>query len=369
MTTDPIAELRSATGSLISLYAQRPAPGGFGALLADLLRPIRAKADQADRGLAKSVRADIDRIRELAERLESEAAPAYAIFASDRDGLFVVEALAHDAPDVARVGPRPYLRPLRVAPRELRSGVLVADRVVARVFVVTGSMVDELGEEIHADPGKADFGGFSGYDEHAARQRATEATARLWRSAGQRLLEAHQRRSLDYVALGGQYEILDDLARSLHPYLARLPRVNFPAVPATVTRQAIRAEVAGYDIEVRRDREAALAGRVCDIAWSGGNAVLGLSATLDAANVQAIDTLVVAGEFERPGATCLQCDHLLRNGETCPVCGSRMVAVEDVVASIIEVVVATGGRAHQVEVAHPLDSHGVGALTRFPVPG
>lgn len=369
MITDPLAELRSATGSLISLYAERPTPGGFGALLTDLLKPLRERVEHGDRRLAKSVRADADRIRDLAERLESEAAPSYAIFASDADGLLVIEALTHEVPNVARIGPRPYLRPLRVAPRDLRSGVLVADRTTARVFVVSGAVVDEIGEPVEADPGRADFGGFGGYDEHVARQRASEASGRLWKAAGQRLLDAHLLRPVDYVALGGQDEILDDLGGSLHPYLARLPRVDFTAVPAAVTPQVIRAEMAGYHLEVRRDRQAALVGRVCDTTWGGGNGVLGLSATLEAANFQAIDTLVVAGGFERSGVMCLECNYLLRDGETCPVCGSRMIAIEDVVAPLIEVVISTGGRAHQIEVASPLDSHGVGALTRFPLPG
>lgn len=367
VTTDPIADLRSATGSLISLYAERPSPGGFAALLADLLRPIREKANRGDRRLAKSARGDADRIRDLAEGFESEGAPAYAVFASEIDDVFVVEALTHEVPNVARIGPRPYIRPLRVAPRSLRSGVLVADRVMARSFVVSGTMVDEVGEAIHADPGKADYGGFAGYEEQAARQRAVEASGRLWKAASQRLLGSHQQRPVDYVAIGGQAEIVDELARSLHPYLARLPRVTFPALPSVVTAQAIRAEAAGYDVEVRRDRQNALAGRVCDTAWSGGNAVLGLSSALDAANVQGIDTLVVAGGFDRPGSMCPQCECLLREGTVCPVCGSDMVAVEDVVAALIEVVVANGGNVHQIEVASPLDNEGVGALTRFPV--
>jgi hypothetical protein len=41
---DPIAELRSPSGSLISVYVSRPSPGGMGALLADLLRPVREAA-------------------------------------------------------------------------------------------------------------------------------------------------------------------------------------------------------------------------------------------------------------------------------------------------------------------------------------
>ena len=112
MLADPIAELRSPSGSLISVYVKRPSPGGMAALLTDLLRPIREAAESKDRSIQKSVRADTERIHAHADRLETDSAPAYAIFASDLDHLFTVESLAHHVPNVSALGPRPYLRPV-----------------------------------------------------------------------------------------------------------------------------------------------------------------------------------------------------------------------------------------------------------------
>jgi hypothetical protein len=45
-----------------------------------------------------------------------------------------------------------------------------------------------------------------------------------------------------------------------------------------------------------------------------------------------------------------------------------MFAVDDVVGALMESVVVAGGDVSQIRVASPLDRHGVGALTRFPVP-
>jgi hypothetical protein len=89
---------------------------------------------------------------------------------------------------------------------------------------------------------------------------------------------------------------------------------------------------------------------------------------LAAANAQAVDTLVVAGDFNRSGAICDNCGHLAREGRSCPICNAPMFEVDDIVASAMDAVVAAGGRAVQLKVASPVDSHGVGALTRFPVP-
>jgi len=367
-TGDPIADLRSPHGSLISLYAERPSPGGFAALLSDLLKPIREQADGLERKVEKSILQDADRIHDLADSLELDSAPAYAVFASSLDAVFRVEPLGHAVPDVAAVGPRPYMRPLRAAPRSLRSGVLVADRAAARVFVGFEGMIEELGGRIQAEIGKSNFGGFSGYAEHNVRARADEVSSKLWKEAGARLLEAQLERSFDYLAVGGHEETIEEIASTLHPYLSDLPRVTFPANPQTTNISSIRTEIAHLDHDVRMQRQHSLAGRVCDTAWSGGNAVLGLTEVLGAANAQAIDTLVVAGDFSRRGSICDNCGHLNRGGDRCPVCGETMFGVDDIVAALMDATVAAGGRAFQLRVASPVDTHGVGALTRFPVP-
>ena len=92
-----------------------------------------------------------------------------------------------------------------------------------------------------------------------------------------------------------------------------------------------------------------------------------LQEVLEAANTQAIDTLVVAGPFSRPGVLCDGCGYLARDGEICPICERILFPVDDVVGSVMEAAVAAGGTVSQISVATPLDRHGVGALTRFPV--
>ena len=367
MTGDPIADLRSPAGSLISVFVDRPSPGGFGALLTDLVRPLKEKSVNLARDVRLSVRNDSHRIHALAPRLEAESAPAYAMFASELDDLFLLEPLAYPTSSVSTIGPRPYMRPLRAARRGLRSGLLVADRTRARTFISYEGLVEELSDPISIDIGKHNYGGFGGYAEHGNRAYADEASAKLWREAGWRLLEEHQERPLDYMAIGGHGETIDEIGRLLHPYLGRLQRTTFVAEPKGVTLVRLRSVVRTQDIEMRRGRQSALAGRVCDTAWGGGSAVLGLGPVLDAVNAQAIDTLVVAGEFQRDGSMCNQCGHLARDGAVCPVCESPMFGVDDVVGAVMDATVSAGGTVSQISVASALDSDGVGALTRFPV--
>ena len=367
MLADPIAGLRSGAGALITVYVDRPNPGGMSALLSDLLKPVRDHAEGMARLVRKSVRNDSERIRDLADRLESEVAPGYAIFASDLDDVFVLESLAHPVQSVSSLGPRPYLRPLRAAPRSMRAGVIVADRALTRLFVANDGMVEELSPALNADLGKPNYGGFSGYEEHSVRAHAEEETARMWRDGGARLLASHLELGFDFLAIGGHEEATDEIARHLHPYLSRLHRATFAANPHTMTAGSLRSELATLSLEIRRQRQAALAGRVCDVAWSGGLAVLGVAGALQACNAQAVETMVVAGSFSKSGVICNNCGYLDRTGEVCPVCGSSLFQVDDVVAAAMDATVAAGGRTHQLEVASPLDVEGVGALLRFPV--
>ena len=189
----------------------------------------------------------------------------------------------------------------------------------------------------------------------------------MWKEASDRLMTIHQDRPLDFLAIGTHDETVEDIARVLHPYLASLYRAPFVASPQTITVPMLKAELADVTSSVRRRRQSAVAGRVCDTAWSGGLAVLGLQRTMDAANAQAIDTLVVAGSFTRSGMICNECGHLTRDGSACPVCGAHLFPVDDLVSAIMDATVAAGGRVHQVTVASPLDVEGIGALTRFPV--
>ncbi len=367
MTGDRIAGLRSPGGSLITVYAPRPGPGGFAALLSELIRPVRDRAGEFSRPQEKAIRSDCQRIHELADEMEFDSAPAYAVFASEVDEIFLMEPLSAPTNASTTLGPRPYMRPLRATPRVLRSGVLVGDRATARTFVSMEGHIDEVGETIDSDLGSRNWGGFSGYDEHGVHSRAAELSTRVWKAAGERLLDHHLRSPLDYLVISSRPELRESISDSLHPYLANLPQASMSVAPQLVTQNLLRKELNETDEQVRRQRQEALAGRVCDTAWGGGTAVLGLSNVLKAANARAVETLVVAGPFSRSGVLCDQCGHLDRQGEECRVCGAKLFEVDDVVSAAMDSVIEAGGAAYQISVASTLDRDGVGALTRFPV--
>lgn len=359
---DPIAKLHSPGGSLISLYISRH-PQATRATLVDLLKPLRNS--HRDQARAKSVRADSERIIELAARIETEAAPAVAIFASSQDGIFEYQPLTAPVDDIATVGPRPFTRPLRAQPRPLRVGVLVADSSKARTYLMSGGNLHELGDPLAADRGKDNFGGFAGYEEHRIRSRAEEVSASLWREAGRRLLETHTDQPLDLVVIAGHEAAFDSIAEQLHAYLQQLPQGRIVVDPHTLTAAELAAAVREEEEGERRRRAEALLARLLERAGRNGDAVLGLAEVLAATNAHAVEHLVVAGPFAKEGVLCDSCGYLGRIETQCPVCGAPTFPVDDVVAAATDAVVESGGKVDIVSVAGPLDASGVGALLRF----
>jgi hypothetical protein len=347
------------------MFIERPAPGGFAARVSDLGRVVRRAAEKRGREVRKSVDADLSRIKSMVDDLETESIPAYAVFASDLDGIFTVKTLTHPVTSAAVLGARPYLRPLRAVPRPTRAGVLVADRSTARVFVSFDGSIDEICDPLVASIGKTNFGGFSGYDEHTARGRAQETASRLWKEAGHVLLERHLDASFDFVSIGGFEETVDDIRNVLHPYLLDLPQMSFVANPTTITPAALRSELALQRQMLRERSELALADELLSAAGRGDRGIIGINTVVDASNLQSISDLVVAGDFAKPGAMCRNCGFLARQAGTCPVCAAQMLQVDDVVSALMDATIAAGGRVHQISVGSRLDKDGIGAITRF----
>lgn len=359
---DPIAKLHSSNGSLISVYVNRR-PQATRAALVDLVKPLRNS--HTDHDLDKSIKVDADRIIDLAAQVETDSAPAVAIFASHADGIFEYQPLTSPVDDAATVGPRPYTRPLRAQPRPLRVGVLVADSSRARTYVLTGGNLHEVDDELTADRGKDNYGGFAGYEEQRIRARAEEVSAHMWRDAGRRLLDLHTEQPLDMVVIGGHESSFDSIAEQLHPYLQQLSKGRVVVDLRTLTIAELAEMVRRQEDGERTRRAEVLLERLLDEAGRSGDAVVGLSEVLSACNAHAIEHMVVAGPFVKEGVLCDACGFLGRIESECPVCGADTFEVDDVVAAAMDAVVESGGKADIVGVAGPLDASGVGALLRF----
>jgi peptide chain release factor subunit 1 len=361
-----LATLHSPSGALLSVYLDRTA-GPASAVLGELVKPIRTVVEAAPRPVAMSVRTDVERLEGSVARFEAEPAPTWAIFASSLDGIFELHPLAHQVDGVATLSTRPLLRPLRAHSNGMHGLILLAERSTATLYRVDGGLHDLA--KFEADRGKYNYGGFQGYDEHHVSRRAEAETTRMWREAAGAALEAHQHQPAELVLIAGHHQDLDQVAGQLHAYLRDLPIEQVVVDPHTVTPAQLLERARAAEAKVHKLRDEETLRRVLEGAYAGTPVAKGCAAVLHAANLGAVDQLVVAGPFSRPGVMCDSCGWLARAGETCPSCRAPYVAVDDVVAAAIEAVIAKGGTARQVAVASALDADGVAAALRFPVEG
>lgn len=365
MDIRPLAELDSPNGSLISLYVDRTS-GPSTTVVNELTKTLKAESDEAERTAALSLREDIEQIKRIAATADTTGAPAWMVFASTADGILVHETLGSRVPSSVSVGHRPYLRPLRALPDPIETVLFVVERPKVVVLRIGGA-VERLGS-FESDVGKPDYGGFQGYEEARASRRADEETLRLWKEAISTALDAHQDDPFDLVVIAGHKHDLDPFADHLHSYLEELPIEKIVVDPRTAKESDLTQRVRELEPGVARARDESTIRSVLEAAYQGRPVARGTAAVLTAANLGAVDHLVVAGPFAKTGVRCPGCGWLARTGEQCPSCEGAYERVHDVVGAAIERVLEHSGTCDQVRVASALDVDGVAALLRFPLP-
>ena len=131
MQVDRIRQFTNSTFPVLSVYVTRVGISrnrtSTGAKLSELLRPMREMAEggELSHEAAMSLRSDVKAIQSLADRIDADPAPAVAVFSCHGAGWSEYVSLNKPVWDVARVGNRAYLRPLRVAETEFRSAAVM----------------------------------------------------------------------------------------------------------------------------------------------------------------------------------------------------------------------------------------------------
>ena len=369
MFTDQFWTFSSPKFPVLSVYLNRTDnPASISPRLTDLLKPIRESASGLDHAAAMSLRDDIDAVLGLREKLELDPAPAAAIFACGGEGFFHHEQLSTSSRDVAMLGPSPYVRPLRASRDAARSAVAIVDRRTSRIFIMNGKGTTLEQEIVESEELKANYGGWHGYEERSARSHADRVASRHFRVTAEAIFNIHKEKPIDFLMVGGHQEHVDDFVSTLHPYLQHLHAGNFTVDPRTLTARTVTDLAAPLEKQARDAQESDLVTALLDRAGAGRPTAMGISDCIAAANVRAIDKLVVSGPFVKAGAVCDACGWLARDGAECVACGAPTRQTSDIVAELIEAALRDGGTVRQVMVASRLDAEGVGASLRFPVP-
>lgn len=343
--------------------SRHPSRNGYLMRMRDLLKGLRL--DGLDREHRRSVGEDLEAIcRFVEDELDRSGVGGVAVFSSSRSGLWEEVPVALPFRDRLHVGSRPLLIPLEGMLERFETFlVVVADREAARLFQVQQDHVEELGE-IHDDvPGRHEQGGWS----QARFQRHIEDhVQRHLKHTAQAVLRASQRRSFDHLILAGAEELVAELERELHDYVARkvLERL---VLPITVSAGKVRARVAAIEAELESRREAEALDRLATETRAGtGRAVAGLADTLEALEEGRVDTLVVAADLRAEGRRCPRCGHLSLEEVRCAACGGETERADHIVEEAVELAVRQKCRVETIGGAEELEAlGGVGALLRF----
>ncbi|MDH3261052.1 MAG: hypothetical protein OEM81_02325 [Acidimicrobiia bacterium] len=374
MQVDRIRQFTNSTFPVLSVYVNRVGNPrnrtSMSARLSELLRPIRELVESAELSheAAMSLRSDVKNVQNLADRIDADPAQAIAIFSCH--GADWSEYLSLNKPvwDVARVGNRAYLRPLRVAETEFRSAAVIFEPRRSVLFIKSGDVFREYGEVVEEAVRKSNYGGFGGYEERGVRSHADAVAQRHFKETADLVFRLFQEEGFDFLFLGGHQEGIDEGSKLLHPYVKARVAGSFVIDTHTMTPALIRDHVVGLEEAAVAAYEAKQVRELLDTAGAGGSAALGMADVLTAVNARAIDRLIVSGSFTKEGAVCESCGWLSRNGASCLVCGSGTRRVDDLVDEIIEATIGERGEVLQVSIASALDQNAIGALLRFPLP-
>lgn len=368
LTQDAIRTLAGCKGQaspVVSLYLDVDGrryvrPRDYEIQLEALLR------DAADRsGRERPDAADIERIEQRVKAgFDRSRVRGVAMFSCAAEGLWEVIELPVPVRNQFVVNDSPHVRQLEAVLDEYeRIGVLLADKQRARMFVFElGELVDrsELFDQL---PRHEDDRG--DWDRDHVRDHSAEVAHQHLKRAAQVAFEVFKAQPFDHLVIGAPEEICNELERDLHSYLRDRIRARL-AIPVGAADVAISEAVRSVQEQVERAQEAALVRRLRDAVGSRNGGVAGLADTLGALMERRVEALVVSDGYEAPGWRCRACGHVCLRGRMCPVCGTEMHQVDDVVEEAVEEAVAQSCRVEICVGNADLDVLGrIGALLRF----
>lgn len=375
---DSIDRLREvATGDypVLSLYVNlEPGPESLRtvpARIKELLAHAEEESATLPRSQRISVRSDIQALLNDIGRFGSDLGRSVATFRSNGAGLDEHLTLPGPVRDRAVVDSVPYLRPLEAMIEHYpRFCVAVVGNRLASIFRFAMGELETWEEMRDEEVRKANFGGFSGYEEQRVRARSDEVIKKHYRHLGSRLADLRRADGgFDLLILGGSDAHVAGALAALPPDVASLLAGSFTIDPGTMTPSIVLALATDVAEEWEEQNEKRLVADLFDAAASGGAATVGLEGVCAAVNRRAVDVLFVQVGHAIPGSACANCGWVsCRMEPGCPVCDATLRRVPDLVDRLGDSVRSAGGRVQHILSEGPLAEVGVGAQLRYAIP-
>lgn len=368
-----LARLRPDGAKVLSLYLNLD-PAEFASPQARSTE-MRSLLDEADRRLRNGenlshdekvhLRQDVERVRDYfsGPDFSAKGAQALAIFCSGPADLFEVIKLPRPVDTGVAVGDAPFLEPLTDIAFAGSWAILLVNRKMARILRGSRESLEEvvrISDDVH---GWHDQGGWSQARYQRGIQKETHDHVN---HAADVLFRRFRSNPFDRLLIGCPQEMCHDVEKRLHPYLQEriVGRVDVD-VENTNPDQVLAAAAPKMEEEDKKRERQAL-DRLAEGLGAGGRAAAGLDDVLDALNQRKVEVLLFENGLRCPGVLCPQCGWVGAKGDTCPVDGSQLDHLQDVIESAVQLAITQSAEVIAVRHHEDLDGQGsVAVLLRF----
>jgi peptide chain release factor subunit 1 len=343
--------------------------------------PTQQRTDQYKLAL----RSLLKEASEEAEEADIQAVERFFDFEYDWQGRGVVLFSCQDADfwrsyslavpvhNYAYVAHRPYIKPLTdVLDAYGRYGVILVDSEGSRMFLFNlGELVEAtgtLGEEVR----RTKHGGASGVA--GMRGGMTARTARHGEAVVLRNLKEIAEATAAFCDSNGCHRlVLGGTEANVSQFLDVLPKALRDRVIGSFTIDPgvpigeVQSRSMELIEEVAKERESGLVNDMVAGWKRGSGATAGLSDTLAVLQEHRVGILLVAAGHEVSGYRCQNCRYLMvSEREKCPLCGSTVEHVEDLVDTMTHRALEQGVEVEIVRGSQQLEEAGaIGALLRY----
>ena len=302
--------------------------------------------------------------------------PGLAIFSCSSDDYFRDYQVSVPFRNRARVGKKPYIKPLtHLLDYYAHYGVIAVDRVGARFFEYHVGELENMGGTMGDDVRKLKSGGGStrgGGSSASTGQRGgqggrneEEVILRNMRETAVAASEFFANKPIRRLFLGGTAEnvalLRDNLTKQLQSRIAG----TFP-----IDMSAGEHEVRQRSLELLREanlnREQKLVNQMITTAAKGGQAVIGLDATLKNISEGRVQTLVISDGYHSTGFIDEQRSILSAYERVDSPFADDMVKMDDIVEAAVSRTMEQGGTVEVISDSDELEQVGrIGALLRY----
>lgn len=362
----------------ISFYFQPAAPRNKShreesILVKDVVR--NALRQVSANGNDHCVRADLERIMTLCERLSANQSRAKAVFAYGRENFWREFDLPPDLPGTQLIlNRRFHLKPV-AAMLSMRPhlGVALLDRQRARLFdfrLDEQKKEDELKEQVDlfhplSRRGKSD--GFAGYDAGHAERRVADDVLHHFRDVASALKERTEKGVWEQLIVGCQDQNWNDFEPQLHSYVRQRVLGHFSIDVTNPNSEQIREWALRVLHEAQDRQRQVLVKEILSHARGHRRGVTGLRRVLRALQMGEVQTLIMAENYRARAVECTNCgyvdSHMVRY---CHACGRATLELEDVCDAVIPMAIRRDIQLFIIKDNAELDNAGnIGALLRF----